>query len=165
MEKNSVLWFLGLSAYIALGLFGFALYPSVVHIHFYFSCIVICAVVDGIAFFVCCAILRKFGEFAFWKFAVYLILIAAPSLVIASLTTELSHPFNYSVARQFVLCPHITLNLHSFLFFCAFILFASLNFLLWRFLFSVTIRQVVGVSVSLALINTIICWISTPIFN
>lgn len=165
MGKNTVQWYWGLLASIALGFFGFILYPSVVHMHFYFSYIGICAVIDGVAFFVYCGIFRKFKELTFWKLTVYLILIVAPSIIIASMTTDLSHSTNYFVAREFILWPNISLNLHSLLFFCAFVLFTSLNFVLWRSLFSITIWQVVGISISLGFINTIICWISTPVFK
>jgi hypothetical protein len=132
MKNNTVQWFLGSSAYIALGLFGFMLYPSVVHIRILFPTICVCAVMDAIAFFVSCGILRKFKELAFWKFTVYLVLIVVPSTIISGITTDFSH--NFFVARDyfFVLQPDIRPDPQLFLLFCAFVLLASLNFVLWR---------------------------------
>jgi hypothetical protein len=165
MKKDNIYWLWCLTAYIALGLFGFMLCPSLVHMRLYFSCSIISAAVDAVAFFVCCVILRKFGEFTFWKLGVYLVLIIAPSIIIASITTDLSHPMYYSLARHFVLWSNVSLNLHSFLFFCALIVLMALNFVLWRALFNVTIRQAMWVSIPLGFINTIICWLTTPIFK
>lgn len=163
--RKKIQWFWGLSAYIALGLFGFLLYPSVIYTHIFLSCVFGCVVIDSIAFFVGCAILRKFKELAFWKFTVYLVLIVAPSTILASISTDLTHPMYYSLARYFVLWSNVSLNLHSFLFFYALIVLISLNFVLWRVLLNVTIRQAFWVSIPVGLINTITCWLTTPIFK
>ena len=163
MKKTSVQWFWGLSAYIALGLFGFMLYPSVVHIRIFSFGVFVCAIMDSIVFFVSCGILRKFKELAFWKFTVYLALIVAPSTIISGITTDLSH--NFFVARDnfFVLRPDIRPDPQLFLLFCAFIFFVSLNFVLWRVLFNVTIRQAGLLGFLVGFFNTIACLIATPI--
>lgn len=163
MKKNSAQWFWGLSAYIALGLFGYMLYPAVVHIRILFSCVCAYAVIDSIAFFVGCGIFRKFKEFAFWKLAVYLVLIVTPSTIISGIATNLSH--NFFIARDyfFVLQPDIRPDPQLFLLFCAFVLLASLNFVLWRALFNVTLRQAVLPGFLLGFFNTIACLVATPI--
>jgi hypothetical protein len=154
MKKNSIQWPWGLSAYIALGLFGFILYPSVVHIRISLLCVCVCVVMDSIAFFVSCGILRKFKELAFWKFTVYIVLIVAPSTIISGITTDLSH--NFFVARDnfFVLRPDLRPDPQLFLLFCAFTLLVSLNFVLWRALFNATLRQAVLLGFLVGFFNT-----------
>jgi hypothetical protein len=161
--KSSVQWCLVLSTYIALGLLGFMLYPSVVHTPILFSCIYVCAVLDSIVFFICCGILRKLEVLTFWKFMVYLVMIVVPSTVVSSITSDLSH--NFFIARDnfFVLWPNIRPDPQLFLLFCAFILLASLNFVLWRALFNTTLRQAILVGFLLGFFNMIACLVATPI--
>ncbi|MCE5186298.1 MAG: hypothetical protein LLF76_09260 [Planctomycetaceae bacterium] len=163
MKKNIVQWCLGLSAYIALCLFGFILYPSVLHIHILLSVICVCAVMNSIAFFVSYGILRKLKEFAFWKFAVYLVLIVAPSTIISGISTDLSQ--NFFVARDnfYILRPDIRPDPQMFLIFFAFVLLAALNFVLWRALFNTTLRQAVLLGLLVGFFNTVACFVATPI--
>ena len=162
MRKNSVQWFLGLSAFAALCLIGLMLNPSVIYTRI-LSIVCVAGIIDAVVFFIGYGIFRKFEMLVFWKFAVYLVLIVAPSTIISGITTDLSH--NFFVARDnfFVLRPDIRPDPQLFLLFCAFILFVSLNFVLWRVLFNVTIRQAGLLGFLVSFFNTIACLIATPI--
>jgi hypothetical protein len=153
MKKDNTYWHWGLSACIALGLFGILLYPPIMRMRPSFVAIYFYMIAGGITFLAGCWILQKFKEFSFWKLAVYHALVVAPGTVISGITTILSHPTNFFTARDnfFIFRPDPLL----FLSFCAFVLFVSLNVLSWRMLFNITFRQAFLTGAIMGLLNTI----------
>jgi hypothetical protein len=166
MEKNNIYWidwFWGLLACIAIESFGLLLYLPTLCRESFFMVTYSYILTGGITFFVGCWILKKFKEFAFWRFLIYLVLIIAPGTLISSITTTLSRPVNFSPLRDssfiFRSDPQWFLSL------CAFVLFMSLNTLSWRLLFNITLRRAFLAGAIAGLLNTITYLAITPVFK
>ncbi|RKY08940.1 MAG: hypothetical protein DRP56_03360 [Planctomycetota bacterium] len=135
MRKNSVQWFLGLSAFAALCLIGLMLNPSVIYTRI-LSIVCVAGIIDAVVFFIGYGIFRKFEMLVFWKFAVYLA---------AKITLCLAIYFWH---------PRIDLSNVLLLSSIMFGVFVILNIILWKKLMCLTIRQACWTGIIVGLINT-----------
>lgn len=144
MQKNRLHWLLGLSTLVTLFLLGLILYPSVVYTDM-FSVVCVYVVIDTVVFIVGYSILRKLDTLAFWKFIAYLAAVIGASVAINSVL--------YEAASEFF----------AFFIFTVFMILTSLNFVLWRTLFAISLRRACLIAMLIGLVNSLVCIAATPI--
>ena len=86
------------------------------------------------------------------KIVVYFITIIFLNVFLSYIIGDVLH--NYCITyKHFVVWPGYHVDIENFLFFCAFGLFVSVNFISWRVLFHRTIGEAVGLSLLIGIVN------------